>query len=93
MKYKGVDMQIKPAVLVNNILKLFSVPEFFNCLVVSRLNHAFHNIDPPAKKEQATKSKASSMASKLHKMFDAVEEMGAWTEVAGVTALLPEDFH
>jgi hypothetical protein len=33
------------------------------------------------------------MASKLHKMFDAVEEMGAWTEVAGVTAaLLPEDF-
>jgi hypothetical protein len=31
---------------------------------------------------------------KLHKMFDAVEEMGAWTEVAGVTAaLLPEDFH
>jgi hypothetical protein len=93
MKYKGVDMQIKPAVLVNNILKLFSVSEFFNCLVVSRLNHAFHNIDPPAKKEQATKSKASSMASKLHKMFDAVEEMGAWTEVAGVTALLPEDFH
>jgi hypothetical protein len=30
----------------------------------------------------------------MHKMFDAVEEMGAWTEVAGVTAaLLPEDFH
>jgi hypothetical protein len=46
----------------------------------------FHNIDPPAKKE--AKSKASSMASKLHKMFDAVEEMGAWTEVAGVTAAL-----
>jgi hypothetical protein len=45
-------------------------------------------------RKQATKSKASSMASKLHKMFDAVEEMGAWTEVAGVTAaLLPEDFH
>jgi hypothetical protein len=46
----------------------------------------------PAIKRKATKSKASSMASKLHKMFDAVEEMGAWTEVAGVTALLP-DFH
>jgi hypothetical protein len=95
MKYKGVDMQIKPAVLVKQHFKIiFRFPEFFNCLVVSRLNHAFHNIDPPAKKEQATKSKASSMASKLHKMFDAVEEMGAWTEVAGVTAaLLPEDFH
>jgi hypothetical protein len=39
-------------------------------------------------RRQATKSKASSMASKLHKMFDAVEEMGAWTEVAGVTAAL-----
>jgi hypothetical protein len=43
-------------------------------------------IDPPAKKGQVAKSKALSMASKLHKMFDAVEEMGAWTEVAGVTA-------
>jgi hypothetical protein len=76
-----------------NILNYFSVSEFFNCLVV-RAESCFHNIDPPAKKEQATKSKASSMASKLHKMFDAVEEMGAWTEVAGVTAaLLPEDFH
>jgi hypothetical protein len=44
---------------------------------VSGLNHAFHNIDPPAKKRQATTSKASLMASKLHKMFDAVEEMDA----------------
>jgi hypothetical protein len=91
MKYKGVDMQIKPAVLVKQHY-YFRFPEFFNRLVVSGLNHAFHNIRP--QKEQATKSKASSMASKLHKMFDAVEEMGAWTEVAGVTAaLLPEDFH
>jgi hypothetical protein len=38
MKYKGVDMQIKPAVLVKQHFKLFS-PEFFNCLVVSGLNH------------------------------------------------------
>jgi hypothetical protein len=91
MKYKGVDMQIKPAVLVKQHF-IFS-PEFFNCLVVSGLNHAFIILIRP-QREQATKSKASSMASKLHKMFDAVEEMGAWTEVAGVTAaLLPEDFH
>ena len=53
---------------------------------VSGLNHAFHNIDPPAKKRQATTSKASLMASKLHKMFDAVEEMDAQTEAGGVTA-------
>jgi hypothetical protein len=33
------------------------------------------------------------MASKLHKMFDAVEEMGAWTEAGVTAALLPEDFH
>jgi hypothetical protein len=39
MKYKGVDMQIKPAVLVKQHFKIFSVSEFFNCLV--GLNHAF----------------------------------------------------
>jgi hypothetical protein len=75
----------KTTVAKLNILKLFFGFKFFNRLVVSGLNHAFHNIDPPAK---GAKSKASSMASKLHKMFDAVEEMGAWTEVAGVTAAL-----
>jgi hypothetical protein len=51
MKYKGVDMQIKPAVLVKQHFKIIFRFEFFNCLVVSRLNHV-HNIDPPAKKEQ-----------------------------------------
>jgi hypothetical protein len=38
MKYKGVDMQIKPAVLVKQHFKKF-FSEFFNCLVVSGLNH------------------------------------------------------
>jgi hypothetical protein len=61
-------------------------------LVVSGLNHAMHKmsddteIDQPAKKGQTAKSKAPSRVKKLHKMFDSVEEVGAWTEVAGVAA-------
>jgi hypothetical protein len=42
--------------------------------------------DPPTKKSQTAKSKSPSMTSKLHKMFDTIEEVGAWTEVAGVAA-------
>jgi hypothetical protein len=57
MKYKGVDMQIKPAVLVKQHFKIIFRFQIFNCLVVSRLNHAFHNIDPPKRRNKLLNQK------------------------------------
>ena len=42
--------------------------------------------DPPVKNSKTAKSKAPSMVSKLHKMFDTIEEMGADTELSGIVA-------
>lgn len=56
-------------------------------LVVSGLNHAMHPMDSEdGGPKPKSKSKTPSMTSKLHKMFDSVEEVGAWTEIGGVAA-------